>query len=222
MATNRLSWTAASAGDAPVAGYRLYNADSDELIFDSMNPAVLTYDHQPLDPGTYRYYVIAYAEDAQVSTVSNIVVLTVEGPPEVVFIAASIGGGGGVDPTGFVTYTSPIFPSVSASPAGTRVSGSLQGYTDIGIKTFLNGVPEIVMALRVPTAELLPSPQTAYFLALDIAGITGSTLLPGDAVFSTNTSQPGFTQLLWNWGPAAFDLTHLFPGNQYTASFTLP
>lgn len=220
--TNRLTWTAALPGDTPIAGYRVYDADTDALLSQIADPDIRTYDHEDLEPGTYRYYVKAYAQDGQVAVASNIIELVIEEPPELVFIVDSMGGGGGVDPTGFVTYASPIFPSTPAAIAGTRVSGSVQGYTDVGIKTFLNGVPEIVMVLRVPTSELLPSPQTAYFTSLSIAGITTTPLLASAATLSTNTSQPGFTQLLWNWGPAAFDLTHFTPAQQYTALFTEP
>lgn len=78
MATNRLTWTAATAGDAPIAGYRLYNADNDALIVDIANPAVLTYDHTDQLVGTYRYYVVAYATDGQSGAHSNVVTLSVE------------------------------------------------------------------------------------------------------------------------------------------------
>lgn len=79
--TNHLTWTTATAGDSPIAGYRLYNADTDELIFDSLSPSVLTYDHFDRAPGIYRYYVIAYATDGQTSQASNTVTLKVGGDP---------------------------------------------------------------------------------------------------------------------------------------------
>jgi hypothetical protein len=79
-AFNELSWTASLPGSAPIAGYRLYNADTDALIADIANPLTLNYDDGPLAEGTYSYYVIAYAEDDLVSLQSNTVTLEVDLP----------------------------------------------------------------------------------------------------------------------------------------------
>lgn len=66
--TNTLSWTAPTAGNYPIAGYRLYNADDDSLIVDT---ALLTYDDAGLDPGEYNYYMVAYDTQDNVSAHSN-------------------------------------------------------------------------------------------------------------------------------------------------------
>lgn len=69
--TGDLSWTVPDAGSFPLAGYRLYNADTEELISDQPGT---TYNAGFLNPGdVYRYYVTAYNTQGTESVPSNTV-----------------------------------------------------------------------------------------------------------------------------------------------------
>lgn len=71
-----LSWTAATSQFGTVAGYRLYNADTDALIIDQ---ATRVHSFSPVSPGnSYRFYVIAYDAEGLVSARSNVVVISID------------------------------------------------------------------------------------------------------------------------------------------------
>lgn len=75
--TNTLTWTASAGGTFAVAGYRLFNADDDVLIFDSASPNIRAYDHTGLAAGTFNYYVKAYDRKGMLSDESNNVSLVI-------------------------------------------------------------------------------------------------------------------------------------------------
>lgn len=65
---NRLAWTPATPGTFPIGGYRVFNADTNELIAD----VGLSQDYNDSQaPGVYNYYVKAYDTHDNLTTNSN-------------------------------------------------------------------------------------------------------------------------------------------------------
>lgn len=127
-----LSWTAATSQFGTVAGYRLYDEDTDALIVDQ---ATRTFEFSPVSPGnSYSFYVIAYDAEGLVSSRSNVVVISID--PTVLFVdldsilngATSAAGAAakGVTLSGFAPgdiltitpNTDPSAPYVAISPWG--------------------------------------------------------------------------------------------------------
>jgi hypothetical protein len=101
-------------------------------------------------------------------------------------------------------------------PGGTVVSGDLAGYTDIGLMTTGEIGGELFIALRVPTADLRASPQTAYWTDVTISGTPNfGPYAAADAAFTSGTDG-AFTILQWFYFPG----TQFIDGNTYTAAFT--
>lgn len=68
-----LSWTESASPYTTIAGYRLYDADTDALIVDQ---AGRTYEFTPVESDVlYRFYVVAYDAQGLVSPHSNIVAI---------------------------------------------------------------------------------------------------------------------------------------------------
>lgn len=70
-----LSWTASTTDGGPILGYRLFDADTDTLIVDTMNPATLTYLDSGLASDTEYSYVVRSYTAQTVSAPSNVIVL---------------------------------------------------------------------------------------------------------------------------------------------------
>ncbi len=139
----------------------------------------------------------------------------------VVFQAAAIAGAGGTNPTGLLTYTLADFigAPTTCTASGTRNSGSLAGYTSLGIATFTAAGVQMNIALRVPDAEVRASPQTAYWSTANIPVIFGSgSLTPGDAFAFSSVSSGGFTTHKWEF--AFVGVIAMTAASNYTATFT--
>jgi hypothetical protein len=101
---------------------------------------------------------------------------------------------------------------------GTLNSGDLAGVTLLNIVWAGDTGGELYVWLRVPTANLRASPQTAYFTALDLVGVTDGAILASAAAFSSSASG-GFTTLQWQWFSGSL-IGSMADGNTYVAEFT--
>jgi hypothetical protein len=107
-----LTWTEAEETVGPIAGYRLYDADTLALIVDT---ALLTRTQSGLSIATtYRYYVTAYGENGAESDPSNTLSLVTATPSAPVLSGESNEDGGG-------TFTNSL--SWTASTPGYAVTG---------------------------------------------------------------------------------------------------
>jgi hypothetical protein len=71
-----LEWTESISQFDTVAGYRLYDADDDSLIFDTEDPSDRDYTFGSIvDDVVYSFYVVAYDSEGHVSEHSNVVSL---------------------------------------------------------------------------------------------------------------------------------------------------
>jgi hypothetical protein len=135
-----------------------------------------------------------------------------------IFDVAVIAGAAGSSPTGVATITVPAGVGLgSITASGTLNSGTLAGYDTLAIIRTGDTGGELHVVLRVPTADLRASPQSAYFTEVEVIDSTPAPLTAASALFSA-TASGAFTYLRWSWsGGAALELD---VGFDYEAQFT--
>ncbi len=125
----------------------------------------------------------------------------------------------GSNSLGAWTFDQPAWGSGGANPVtpgGTVVSGTLAGYSDIGLLTTGEIGGELFIALRVPTSEVRASPQTAYWTDVTISGTPNfGPYAAEDAAFVSGVDGE-FTIFQWFFFPGQ----QFVDGNTYTAEFT--
>jgi hypothetical protein len=146
----------------------------------------------------------------------------------VVFTAFQIDGAGGVDPQGVITFTMDDFigAPTTALPSGNLESGTLAGYSELGIATFSGSGNEWVVALRVPIADWRVNAQFAYWTSVEIIPngetpeITSGPVFNSDASTFSETPDEAFEFVTLKWGFFGLISNRMGSGDVYTATFT--
>lgn len=115
-----LAWTASTSPLSTIAGYRLYDADTDVLIVDQ---AGRTYAFSPIAEGnSYSFYVVAYDADSLVSQHSNTVTISVAVSREVITTTRTW-----VKPSGLASLVYHLIAGGGGGGSGNRVAGDVTG-----------------------------------------------------------------------------------------------